>query len=266
MGIYVVTGGTKGIGGKTVELLRDNGHETINIDIDGGDINADLGTAEGRLFSIAQVHERCPDGLDGLVCNHGIVGLPGFKLSYILSVNYFGALAVIDGLYDLLKMKNGKCAVTVSGAIAYANRKNNKYFVDGLLNNCGDEARIGRLVDTFEHLEDGVMGNTMYQASKIALARWVRRVSATWAAHGVSINAVAPGGVDTTIMHGFRPPENDTFVYPMPAYFGQRRAMAPVDLAEVLAFLVTCETNGISGAVLFCDAGANTVIDTERYY
>jgi NAD(P)-dependent dehydrogenase (short-subunit alcohol dehydrogenase family) len=266
MGLYAVTGGTKGIGQKTAQILRARGHEVISIDIDGGDINADLGTVAGREHVISEIRRRCPGGLDGLVCNHGIGAMPRFKLSYILSVNYFGAVAVMEGLYELLKMKKGNCVVTVSGAIVYARR--GKYYVDQLLNNCGDEERIGRLVDKFT-----LRGNetevqlplVMYQSSKIALARRVRRVSASWAAHGVTINAVAPGGVATTLMQGFVPPDAETFYYPMPALFGQNKLLDPTDVAEALTFLVTQEAKGINGVVLFCDAGASAVYDSERY-
>ncbi len=265
MGIYAVTGGTKGIGAKTVEILRAQSHEVVNIDIEGGDINADLGTDEGRAYVISQMHKRCPDGLDGLVCNHGIGSLPRFKLSYILSVNYFGAVAVIEGLYDLLKMRKGNCVVTVSGAIVYAAR--GRYYVDQLLGNCGQEERIGRLVDAFTLRENETvqLPLVMYQSSKIALARRVRRVSSSWAAHGVNINAVAPGGVATTIMQGFIPPDADTFYYPMPALSGQNRMMEPNDIAQAMTFLVKPEAKGINGVVLFCDAGASAVFDTERY-
>jgi NAD(P)-dependent dehydrogenase (short-subunit alcohol dehydrogenase family) len=67
MGIYAVTGGAKGIGEKTVGILRRNGHEVITIDIAGGDITADPGTREGRAKVIAELNTRCPEGLDGLV-------------------------------------------------------------------------------------------------------------------------------------------------------------------------------------------------------
>jgi NAD(P)-dependent dehydrogenase (short-subunit alcohol dehydrogenase family) len=105
----------------------------------------------------------------------------------------------------------------------------------------------------------------MYQSSKIALVRRVRRVSASWAAHGVNINAVAPGGVATTLMQDFIPPDAGTFYYPMPTLFGQNRVMDPTDVAQVLAFLVMPEAKGINGIVLFCDAGASAVFDTEIY-
>ena len=43
------------------------------------------------------------------------------------------------------------------------------------------------------------VGNSLYVSTKYALARWVRRMSASWAANGVRINAVAPGNVSTAM-------------------------------------------------------------------
>ena len=271
MGIYAVTGGTKGIGGKVVENLRSKGNEVINIDIDRGDIVADLGTAEGRELVISRIHELCPEGLDGLVCNAGIAGLSRFKPSYVLSVNYFGATEIAEGLYDLLKKKKGNCAVTLTGTTTYA--KHGKYSVVELLTNCGDEARIGRLVDSFIEkdakqqeipFDPGGVGNYMYLSSKVALALWVRRVSSTWAAHGVNLNAVCPGAVDTTIMHGTMEISHGITIFPIPALHGQGKFMDPADVAHVLAFLVLPGMKGMSGSILYCDAGTNTVSNTEK--
>ena len=283
MGKYVITGGTKGIGGKAAEIIRNHGHEVINIDIDNGDINADLGTSEGREKAISQVYDLCPKGLDGLICNAGIAGLSMFKPSYVLSVNFFGTLAIAEGLYKLLKMKRGNCAVTLTGTTTYG--RNGKYSVVQLLTDCGDEQRIGRLVDSFEqesigrHIKNddpdngdhqGVsfhasdVGNCMYLSSKVALALWVRRISSTWAAHGVNINAVGPGAVDTTIMRGTVDMKDGLSIFPIPALFGEERFMDPSDVAHVLAFLVLPGIKGMSGSIVYCDAGTNTVNNTER--
>ncbi len=48
MSIYVITGGTTGIGAATREKLQEQGHEVFNIDYKGGDYTADLSTKEGR--------------------------------------------------------------------------------------------------------------------------------------------------------------------------------------------------------------------------
>ena len=42
MSIYVITGGTTGIGAATREKLQEQGHEVFNIDYKGGDYTADL--------------------------------------------------------------------------------------------------------------------------------------------------------------------------------------------------------------------------------
>lgn len=258
MGIYAVTGGSRGIGEQAVKILRSFGHEVINIDIRNGDITADLGTVDGRELAISKVHERCPDGLDGFICNHGITGLPRHKLSYVLSVNYFGSVALMEGLYDLLKKKKGKCVVTISGSITHIKRR--KYFVDNLLTNCGDEARITRLVDSFPRER----GDVMYVSSKIALTNWVRRVSASWGANGVNINAVVPGAVATNIMEGYIRPDLDTYYYPMPMLYGTEDQMDPYDVGYALVSLVLPGAKGICGSVLNCDAGHAAILDPDR--
>ena len=257
MGIYAVTGGSSGIGEQTVKIFRGLGHEAINIDIRNGDITADLGTYEGRELVISELHEHCRDGLDGFVCNHGVMGLPRHKLSYVLAVNYFGAVRLMEGLYDLLKMKKGRCVATISGSITHIRR--GKYFVDSLLTNCNDEARIGRLVDSFPRER----GDMMYISSKLALTNWVRRVSASWAANGVNINAVVPGAVATNITEGFVRSDLDTYYYPMPRLFGTEDQMDPYDVGQAIVSLVLPEAKGIVGSILYCDAGHAAVRDPD---
>ncbi|NLO46943.1 MAG: SDR family NAD(P)-dependent oxidoreductase [Clostridiales bacterium] len=118
-------------------------------------------------------------------------------MSDVLSVNYFGAITLAEGVYDLLKMEKGNCAVTVSGSIAYSER--GEFFVDELLTNCGDEERICRFVNTLDPYK---IGGVLYVSTKMALVRWVRRIAPSWAVHCVNINTVAPGAVNTTIMPG----------------------------------------------------------------
>mgnify|MGYP000021156499 CR=1 FL=1 len=194
MGIYAITGASSGIGAKTKELLIQQGHKVINIDLKDGDICVNLASQEGRQSAVDQLHTMCPDGLDGMICNAGVSGACG-NLGLIISLNYFGTVAVANGVYDLLKKKHGSCVVTVSNTISQgAGRKD---IVD-LLNNIGDEKRVLSLISSMDSTNLSV-GNSLYVSTKYALARWVRRVSATWAANGVRINAVAPGNVHTAM-------------------------------------------------------------------
>ena len=59
MGTIVVTGSGSGIGAATAARLRADGHTVIGVDLRGAEIEADLGTPEGRKSAIKTVGEAC---------------------------------------------------------------------------------------------------------------------------------------------------------------------------------------------------------------
>lgn len=163
MGVYAITGASSGIGAKTKELLLQKGHEVINIDLKDGDICANLATPEGRQTAVDKLHELHPEGLDGMICNAGVSGACG-NAELIISLNYFGTVAIAKGVYDLLQKKHGSCVVTVSNTISQgAGRKD---IVD-LLNNIGDEKRVLSLVSSMDSTNLSV-GNSLYVSTKYA--------------------------------------------------------------------------------------------------
>ena len=269
MGIYVVTGGSKGIGAATVKKLISQGHKVISVALDSSDLDADLGTPEGRQLVIDRMHEMFPDGIDGLVSNAGIAF--SRKLSKILSVNYFGSVAIMEGLFDLVQKKHGRICCVTSASLAYGGRDPNRYWVDNLLVNCGDEERICALADSFDHK---VVGDALYRSTKSALVRWARRTAPGWALKGVTLNALAPGAVDTSIMDDatldgevlMGGPKDDLLAYVIPPLYGQDRIQPPEHIAESIAYLVSADTHGLCGSVLICDGGTATVLHSEKYY
>ena len=266
MGVYVVTGGSGGIGGKTVEILRAQGHEVINVDLKDGDICANLATQEGRDHVIQTLHEQYPDGIDGLCCNAGVNGT-GSNLKLIISLNYFGAVNLAHGLFDLLKKKGGSCVVISSNTISQGAARMD--LVD-MLNYSQtkpiNEERILNIVDKFDGTNLHV-GNSIYVTTKYALARWVRRVSTAWAANGVRINAVAPGNVATpmTVNMG----ENAKAALaalPIPINYGTDDLMAAEDIANVIVFLASPLAHGVNGNVMFVDGGTDALLNSEKVY
>ena len=262
MGIYVVTGGTKGMGGEAVKILKGLGHTVCNIDCDRGDICVDLGTAEGRAEAVAKVHSLFPDGIDGLASNAGIASSE--PLSRTIRVNYFGSVAIAEGLFDLLRKKRGRCVLTVSHSNSYAER--NHLFVDRLLADCGDEERIAKLVDTFDPEE---VDNSIYCSTKIGLTRWMRRTAPGWAKEGVRLNAVAPGAVNTTIMNGvkhMRPNAAMAKALSVPLTDDAHRVLNPEEVAPMIVHLLLPSACGSVGNVFYCDAGTEVLLHTEKVY
>ncbi len=62
-----VTGAASGLGRAVVALIESRGHATIGVDLDGSDIDADLGTAAGRQSAADSIIHRSGGRLDGLV-------------------------------------------------------------------------------------------------------------------------------------------------------------------------------------------------------
>lgn len=138
--------------------------------------------------------------MDGLVCCAGVSNSCG-NLKLIISLNYFGAMRLAEGVFDLLEKRRGACVVVVSNTISQGAARMD---VVNLLNNQMDEPRVLALMDRLDAKKDA---HAMYVATKYALARWMRRVSADWAAHGVRINAIAPGNVETAMTAKLSPHE-----------------------------------------------------------
>ena len=262
MGVYAITGASSGIGAKTKEIILERGHQVINIDLKDGDICVNLASPEGRQEAIDKLHEMHPEGLDGMICNAGVSGACG-NLSLIVSLNYFGTISIARGVYDLLEKKHGSCVVTASNTISLgAGRKD----IADLLNNIGDEKRVLNLVSEMDASNLSV-GNSLYVSTKYALARWVRRVSASWAANGVRINAVAPGNVQTAMTATMSTSAKMALnALPIPTKYGQECLMAPEEIAEVIVFLASKEASGVNGNVMFVDGGTDALLNTEKVY
>lgn len=262
MGVYAITGASSGIGAKAKELLEQEGHRVINIDLKDGDICVNLATQEGRTETIDRLHELCPEGLDGMICNAGVSGACG-NLALIISLNYFGTVAVAKGVYDLLEKKHGSCVVTASNTISQGAGRMD---IADLLNNIGDEKRVLELIGSLDSANLSV-GNSMYVSTKYALARWVRRVSASWAANGVRINAIAPGNVNTAMTATMSTSAKMALnALPIPTKFGMETLMDASEIAEVMIFLVSSKAGGINGNVMFVDGGTDALLNSEKVY
>lgn len=263
MGVYAITGGSSGIGAKTVELLKERGHEVINIDLRKCDIEADLSSPEGRQKAVDELRQRHPEGLDGLICSAGVSGACG-NLKLIVSLNFFGTVAMVKGVYDLLKKKGGTCVVTSSNTISQGAARMD--IADLLNNNNEDEQKILNVVSKLDQTNLSV-GNSIYVATKYAVARWMRRHSATYAANGVRINAVAPGNVNTAMTATMSSNAKMALnALPIPTKYGTETLMDPIEIASVIVFLASDEAKGVNGNVMFVDGGTDALLNTEKVY
>lgn len=257
MSVYVITGGTTGIGAAVRATLLGKGEEVFNIDLKEGDCLADLSKKEDRRKAIEAVTKRYPNGIDGLFCNAGVG--PGAPPRLIFCLNYFAGIEIAEGLRPLLKKKHGSCVMTSSNSIT--NHTVRCDWVD-MMSNVMDEGRILEMAKDIP----AAMGAAAYSSSKHALARWVRRVSPAWAVDGLRINAVAPGNTTTPMTKGMTEAQMDAaLLIPIPTRYGRKEFLDAQEIANGMLFLASPLASGINGIILFVDGGIDALLRSERF-
>src|SRR5437763_1130756 len=112
---YVVTGAASGIGAATTSYLRERGSQVIACDLRDADVIADLTTSEGRAALVEGVKRLSGGRIDAIVANAG-----GGPAETSLSLNFFGAVATLEGLRPLLESSPAPRAVVVSSIASFS--------------------------------------------------------------------------------------------------------------------------------------------------
>lgn len=244
-----MTGSASGIGRATCERLEADGYRVIDVDLHDASIVADLSTPAGREGLVEAVGTANGGTVDAVVANAGTMASP----ELCVRVNYFGAVATLEGLRPLLAAGQAPRAVlTASSSVL----------------NGADEATLAACLAGDEDAAVAAVqsvGLLAYPTSKRAVARWLRRVAVGegWAGAGIALNAVAPGVVVTPMTEAMlddpslRPLMDDAV--PMP-FGGFAR---PEHVAEVIAFLASDRLERLTGQVVFVDGGADAVLRGE---
>ena len=235
--VALVTGAARGIGQAIAERLAQEGAHVICLDrpaddtaggqvaraLGGSFLPVDIGVDGAPAAIAAHLRER-HGGVDIVVHNAGITRdktlarMSEEQWDDTLGINLRAPLRIDQALLD-----------------------------EGLLR---DEGRVVCLASVA-----GIAGNhgqTNYAASKAGIAAYVRRRAGELAPRGITVNAVAPGLIETRMSAA------------MPALVREaaRRLSAlgqgglPSDVAEVVTFLSTPGAAGVSGAVLRVCGGA----------
>lgn len=251
MSVIAMTGSAGGMGRAIRHRLESEGHRIIGVDLRDAEVRADLSTGSGRDAMLAEVTRQCDGALDGLVV---AAGIQAGQASTIVSVNYFGAIATLTGLRPLLANGIEPSAVVVSSNSASTQPGYPVEVAELCLT--GNEAGACRAVG------DDALG--AYPASKLALARWVRRhaPSADWIGSGIRLNAIAPGFIDTPMTEGMWDfVASLGNVYPIPA----ARPGQPEEIAGLVNYLLSPEAGFFCGSVITIDGGTEAALRADDW-
>ncbi|WP_159801296.1 3-oxoacyl-ACP reductase [Arthrobacter zhaoguopingii] len=227
----VVTGAARGIGAKIAEVLNRDGATVVVVDVPAaGDKLAEVANRVGG--TALQVDITAPDAAARILSHvkerHGT-----------LDIFVHNAGITRDKL--LANMDPARWSAVIAVNISSQLRINDELLASPVFS---PEGRIISLAST-----SGIAGNrgqSNYAASKAGVIGMVRATAAAFAGPGRTINAVAPGFIETDM----------TAKMPMLTREAARRLSSlqqggqPVDVAETIAFLASGPAGGINGQVL----------------
>lgn len=251
----VITGSSSGIGAAVARSHQRQGRTVLGVAHDRGEVVADLSTPAGRAQAVEQVLARSGGVIDALVCSAGLP--PTGDPAQIVSVNHFGAVALIDGLFEALRAGHQPAAVVIASAGAvHVPEPQDHPLAQAMA--AGDEAAARAEAARVDH------PLVAYCLSKYAVACAVRERAMRWAAAGVRLNAVAPGPIVTPLLSAMQsdtrlPEQSRNFLPPL------GRNGQPEEVADLVDFLLSQKSSFIHGTVLFIDGGIDALARTHRF-
>ncbi|THF84723.1 SDR family oxidoreductase [Cohnella fermenti] len=237
----IVTGGGRNLGRGIAEGLLQAGAEVVLLDVssdiaetarrmgEGGakvhGVQADLSDREQLRRAFGQALELLGGRVDILFNNAGIhdrracLELPVESWDRVLELN-------LNAVYQLCQLAGRKMVAQGSGKIV--NTGSMLSFIGGY-------------------------NATAYAASKGAIAQLTKSLSNEWAVHGVQVNAIAPGYMDTAMNADLK---NDPVRYPqVSARIPAGRWGTLEDLHGIAVFLSSRASDYVTGTIIPVDGG-----------
>jgi len=236
--IALITGGSRGIGRVTAELLASRGARVMCVARSEQELAevaleysvADLGTPDGCARAVAETERRLGP-IEILVCNHGI-GSAHERVIWEQDSDIWRETMRInlDGPFHLSKLVLRGMTERGYGRVVYTSS------TAGLV---------------AEH------AGSAYNSSKHGLLGLMRSVAQDGGSYGVTSNAVLPGWVRTEMAERSAHQEAEDRGITIDQVWAERAALYPAnrvvttqEVAEVIAFLASEESSGVNGEAI----------------
>jgi NAD(P)-dependent dehydrogenase (short-subunit alcohol dehydrogenase family) len=242
--VALVTGAGRGIGRVTAELLAARGarvmavarseKELANLGLDY--VVADLGTAHGCSHTVEETQKRLGP-IEIFVCNHGI-GSAHERVIWEQDPELWDETIRInlDGPFHLSRLVTAGMVELGYGRVVYTS------------------STAGQVAE---------YAGSAYNSSKHGLLGLMRSVAQDGGQHGITSNAVLPGWVRTEMAENSAIAEAKTLGVTVEEVWAERaklyppgRVVTPREVAEVIAFLASEESSGVSGEAITVALGS----------
>jgi 3-oxoacyl-[acyl-carrier protein] reductase len=237
--VAIVTGAAQGIGRAIAETLAEAGADIVVADLDPTRSKETVAAVEKAGRKALNLKVNVADANDTKAMAEQILKDWG-KIDIL--VNNAGITR--DGL--LLRMKEEDWNLVLQVNL------NGTFHCTKAVLQPMTKQRYGRIVNIASIV--GAMGNVgqaNYAASKAAVIGFTKTVAREYASRNVTVNAVAPGFIDTAMTQGLAAEVKEALQKQIPL----ARLGTPADIANAVRFLVSEDASYITGHVLHVNGG-----------
>jgi acetoacetyl-CoA reductase len=233
--VAVVTGGTRGIGAQISVALQNAGRTVVAIYARNDSAAAAFSKETGikaYKFDVANFQECC-EGVAKIVAEVGPIEI----LVNNAGITRDGTLQKMDrDMWDAVLDTNlGSCYNLCKLTFEYM--KN---------------AKFGRIVNVGSmNGQAGQYGQVNYAAAKSGIHGFTKALAQEGARFGITVNAVAPGYVDTEMVRGVPPEVLQKIIARIPV----GRLGKPCDIARGVLFLTDDDSDFVTGSTLSINGG-----------
>ena len=231
----IVTGGTRGIGAAISVALSEDGHK-VAATYAGNDEAAEAFKTQTGIsvyrFDVADF-DQCADSVSRIETDLGPVGI---------LVNNAGITR--DGTLHRMDFEQWNAVLQTNLSSCYNMCRN---VIDGMR-----ERGFGRIVNIGSvNGQAGQYGQVNYAAAKSGIHGFTKALALEGAAKGVTVNAIAPGYVDTDMVRAVPEKVLEKIISTIPV----GRLGYASDIARAVQFLVADDATFITGSTLSINGG-----------
>lgn len=237
--IALITGGAQGIGFASAKAMNENGFQTVLADVNQDKLDAAVekigGDAFGILCDVSNA-EHVESMFQQIESQHGAISA---------LVNNAGVASPSDFLETTLEDFQRVIAINLTGAFCVLQRAARAMVKESIAGSIVNISSINAQV--------AIPTATAYCCSKGGLTQLTKASSLALAPHGIRVNAVGPGSIDTDMLSTVN--SNPEAMATVMSRTPLKRLGTPAEIADVVVFLCSSKASYITGETINVDGG-----------